>query len=48
MIHYKTCVRCFKILVPKCTFDEFAKGRVHFVFGFLVYILRGQFCCFNG
>jgi len=32
--------------VPKCIFDEFAKGRIHFVFGFMVDILVGQFLLF--
>jgi len=34
-------IRFFKILISKFIFDEFATGRIHFIFGFMVYIPAG-------
>jgi hypothetical protein len=43
MICKKGFVQFFKILVSKDIFDEFAKARIHFVFGFMGYIPASQF-----
>ncbi len=43
MIYEKGFVRFYNILVSKCIFDEFATGRIHFVFGFMGYIPASQF-----